>query len=484
MAFCDREKQLIYDGNTVIDNKFILNYLPDAPEKCVAVYMLGLALSNSQGSDNSIETIAQKLDITPDDVMAAYQYWDELDLVTIVNDVPPRIVYKAIKDSASALRKINPSKYKKFSAQVQALFNGGRPINTNEYDAYYQFLEDTTFEQDALLAVIKYCIELKGNTIKYQYILAVARNEIAKGATTLATVTEHLNCQQKYDDDLKLVFKQMSANRKIDHSDREMYDKWVRELGFTQDVIVNVASTCKNGGMSKLDSLLCEYYKRGALSVKEIEAYTAQKTYLYELAKNINKSIGVYYQNVEMVIDEYVSVWLNKGFDDETLLAIAKYCFKSGIRTLNGLNDTIDKLYKNGITTLQSLHNYILAIAEKDESIKNILTVCGLDRRVTANDRLLFKTWTETWSMPYDIIVYVAEKAAGTNSPMSYINRILSDYKQAGITTVEQAQTYAYAVKQTTATKSAKVNGKDIEKHQYTDDEINALFTTLNDTED
>ena len=80
MAFCNKEKQLVSDGYTVIDNKFFLNYLPDAPDKCVAVYLLGLALSNSEGSDNSIETIAQKLGITTDDVMTAYQYWDELDL--------------------------------------------------------------------------------------------------------------------------------------------------------------------------------------------------------------------------------------------------------------------------------------------------------------------------------------------------------------------------------------------------------------------
>lgn len=78
----------------------------------------------------------------------------------------------------------------------------------------------------------------------------------------------------------------------------------MREFGFTQDVIVNVAKNCKNGGMAKLDALLCEYYKRGATSLPEIEAYSAQKARLYELAKNINKAIGVYYQSVDGIIDE------------------------------------------------------------------------------------------------------------------------------------------------------------------------------------
>lgn len=483
MAFCDKEKQLVSDSYTVIDNKFFLNYLPDAPEKCVAVYLLGLALSESRGDDNSIEAIAQKLAITPDDVIAAYQYWDELGLVTISYSAPLHVTYNAIKDSTNALRKISPSKYKKFSQQLQELFAGGRQINTSEYDAYYQFLEDTAFEQEALLAVIKYCIELKGKSINYHYILTVARNEMHKGATTLAVVAEHLNCQQKYDEDLKLVFKELGSNRKFEHLDREMYDKWVREFGFTQDVIVNVAKNCKNGGMSKLDSLLCEYYKRGAISLPEIEAYSSQKTRLYDLTKSINKAIGVYYQSVDSIIDEYVAGWLNKGFDDETLLEIAKYCFKSGVRTLNGLADVVDKLYKNGITTLPSLHGYIDAIAETDKHIKNILTKCALARRVSANDRVLFKTWTQAWQLPYDVICYAAEKTAGSNGPMAYLNRILSDYKQNGITTVEQAKVHKSASAQSTATK-VLIGGRDMDRRLYTDEELNALFTVLDETED
>ena len=43
MGFCDREKQLMTEGVTCIDNRFILNYVPDAHGKCVAVYLLGPA---------------------------------------------------------------------------------------------------------------------------------------------------------------------------------------------------------------------------------------------------------------------------------------------------------------------------------------------------------------------------------------------------------------------------------------------------------
>ena len=212
MAFCIKEKQLIDGGVTAVDNKFILNYLPDAPDKCVAVYLLGLALADTDGTDNCVETLAQKLGITAEEVMAAYLYWDELGLVHITTDNPPRVLYLNVRDSASLVKKLKPGKYRNFNKEMQAAFEG-RMINPNDFFAYYEFLESTTFEPEALVAVAKYCAALKGNDVNYRYVLTVARNLMYKGVTTLAVVQDNLNSQQKYDEDLKLVFKALGISR-------------------------------------------------------------------------------------------------------------------------------------------------------------------------------------------------------------------------------------------------------------------------------
>lgn len=482
MAFCDKEKQLIDSGYTCIDNKFILNYLADAPDVRSAVYLMGLTLCESSGDDNSRATIAQKLGISEDDVMSAYYYWQELGLVHITGETPPRVIYLNVDKSTSALKKIKPGKYTKFSQEMQRIIEG-RMLTVNEYNEYYMFLEDTTFEPEALLAVAKYCVELKGNNINYHYILTVARNQLTKGATTLLAVQDNLNSQQKYDDDLKLVFKALGTNRKIDHDDRELYEKWTKEFGFTLETVIAVAKKCKKGGMTALDGRLSEYYKKGALSVVEIDNYDKEKTQLYDLARDINKCIGVYYQSLDAIVDEYVTNWVRKGFDEQTLIAIAKYCFRSGIRTLAGLASIIEKLYKNGVTTLTSLEQYLAQVSAKDENILAILKTAGLDRRVTNNDRALYRTWTEIWSMPQDVILVVAEKSAGTTTPTAYINRVLADYKQKGITTVEQAQSYQPQQTIQPTQKTAIIGQRDIERREYTDQQLNAMFTALDDEE-
>ena len=484
MTFCNKEKQLIDSGTTAVDNSFLLNYMTDAPDVRSAVYLLGLALSDSNGTDNSCETIANKLSNSCDDVMTAFLYWEEMGLVAISNDTPPSVTYLSARGGVDSLKKIKPSKYAKFSKDIQAVIEG-RLITVNEFNEYYNFLESTTFDPSALVAVAKYCVELKGGSIAYQYVLTVARNQLLRGATTLEAVTDRLNSQQKYDGDLKLVFKAMGSNRKFEHADREAYEKWTKEFGFTLDTIVAVAKTCKTGGLTKLDGKLTEYYKRGALSVKEIEAYEQEKTRLYDLARAINKTIGVYYQSLDSIVDEYITNWLRRGYDDETLLEIAKYCFRSGIRTLHGLASVIDKLYKNGVTSQGTLEAYLAQLAGVDERIQTILVKCGLDRKTTGSDRQLYKTWTQAWGMPQDVIEFVAEKAAGTNAPMAYVNRVLSDYKQQGVFDLAAATQYKLnnTAQATTAT-TAYIGGKDMERRQYTDDEISALFTALDETED
>ena len=484
MAFCDKEKQFIDSGFTTVDNKFIFNYLPDAADIRASIYLFGLALSGSDGDDNSCETIARKFNITCQDVIGAFQYWEELGLVHIVNSSPKRVIYLALEGATTALKKIKPGKYTKFSRDMQDMLSG-RMITVNEYNEYYMFLENTTFEPAALVAVTRYCVELHGNDISYAYILTVARNQLKKGATTLAAVNDNLMSQQKYDSELQLVFKVMQLrSHHVTYSDRENYEKWSKVYGFSGDVILYVAKKCKSGGMIRLDNQLSQYYRNGVFTEKEIDNFEQEKAHLYDLAQAINRAIGVYYQSLDAEIEEYIVKWLRKGYDDETLLAIAKYCFTSGTRTLNGLDAVVDKLYKKGVTNLTSLDAYLVTLSNTDKTIQQILHKCGLVRRTISGDRVLFRTWTEDWNLSLDVICYAAELSVGATNPLTYLNRILSDYKQNSITTVEQARAHKQpSTTRATTTTTAFIGGRDMERRQYTDDEINALFTELTEDE-
>ncbi len=475
MAFCVKDKQLFTNGQTLVDNKFLLNYLCDAPDIAMKVYLLGLALASNPG-DNCIADISIKLSLSEQEVIEAYYYWQEQGLVYLTPSTPPQVVYTHADNSAT-LKKIKPSKYRNFSLELQRILSG-RMITTSEYNEYYMFLENNLFQPEALLAVVQYCTELKGNDIKYQYILTVAHNQLRKGATTLEAVASNLACNSKYDSDIALISKALGMRGKVDHEQREYLDKWCKDMGYTLDTLVQIAKSHKGANYAKLDRLIQEYYTNGALSTVEISHYIEHKTMLYDVAKLVTKSIGVYYQNLDIVVEEYISKWIYRGYDQDTLAMLSKYCFRSGIRTLAGLDNTINKMYKLGLTTTASIDNYLTQMLATDKQIAQILSNVGLDRHVNSTDRSQWRTWTTQWNIPVELIQYASTKCGGTTGPMQYLNKILSNYKANNITTIAQAETVG---KVASTTVSSNKHG--YSQHEYTDQELSALFTDLDTVE-
>ncbi|MBO5888763.1 MAG: hypothetical protein J6Q58_01325 [Clostridia bacterium] len=63
MSFCSYSKETQNLSKTMLDNVFISNYLPDAPENAVKVYVYGLYLCQNS-NDITIENLAESLSLS------------------------------------------------------------------------------------------------------------------------------------------------------------------------------------------------------------------------------------------------------------------------------------------------------------------------------------------------------------------------------------------------------------------------------------
>lgn len=106
------------------------------------------------------------------------------------------------------------------------------------------------------------------------------------------------------------------------------------------------AKSMKRGSMKKLDEFIGELYSRKVFSKQEIESYADTKKKLYELAVKINKALGVYYETLDAVVDNYTAPWTAFGFDEESLLFIANYCFKKRKNTLENMDEIVKFFHK------------------------------------------------------------------------------------------------------------------------------------------
>lgn len=466
-------RELTENEKIRIDNAFITDFMPFAPENYVKVYLYGLTLAYYGGDVDAEAEIANKLNIEPGLVVEAFSYWSSAGIVNLLSTSPVTVEYLAINKSTLALRKFSKTKYKDFNDQLHAMLPS-RNILPNEYNEYYSIMEAMHIEPEAMLAIIAYCIRLKGADVGYPYILAVARNLARQGCLTYDRVNEQLSEFDLYDKDVAAVLHALGSKKSAAIEDKRMYAKWTKTLGFPPETVVKVAKTVKKGGMDRLDALLVKYYENHLFTIEEIDEFNRNRDRLYSLTREINKRIGVYYEQLDFIIETYVTKWLGYGFNDDTLLTIAEYCFKCNIRTLEGYNATVEKFYKQGLLSPDDIGAFLGEAVRRDAEIREVLEKAGVSRPVTSRDRDSYRTWTYSWKMDRDTVLYAASLAAGNTSPVSYMNVLLGAWHNAGVTTLGDAKKYgtdrAAATRETAATVTKT----------YTSEQLNAMFDSLN----
>lgn len=485
MSFCSFSSKLAMEGYTVIDNTFINEFLPQATGDDVRIYLFCLNMCNNPNvEDNSLDTICKILSITQEQIKNSFAYWQEMGLVQIVSQNPYEIKFLPARTHSGSNKLRKPEKYEDFNEQMNGVITG-RMITPTEFNEYYSLIEVYHFEPEAVVLIAKYCTMLKSNAIGYPYILAVARDFAREGIKTVEAVEQKFLEQEQSSMEIKQILTALGLKREADIDERNLYLKWINSFGFTQGTIVEIAKLQKRkGGFIKLDELLTKFYEQKLFTIEEINNYSRKRDELFETAKNVCKTLGVYYQDYENVVDTYIADWSNKGYEKDALYFISNYCFKQSTRTLEGMNIVVSKFFKLGLISLESIEQYILAIIENDEQIKIILETLGLVRSVSSYDRDMYKTWLEDWNYNTEQILKVANFAKSRFSNISYINRILSTMNSMKLKTDAEIDKYLEGINYSkSSTQNSTTSGQNIISHNYSQEQLSAVYDSLDDIE-
>jgi len=430
-------------GHTVLDNAFILHFLPYADGTAVKVYLYGLMLCNDPlGETNTLPHIADGLDLSPKEVTAAFEYWQSMGLVRIQSHEPLTVQYLSPSRALEPTRTLPKDKYADFLVQLQELFPE-RMMSTNELFVYLQFLEETHMDPQALLMIAKFCVERKGAGLKAPYILTVARNWYRQGCTTLADAEARIQESDSVSDELREVFRALRKKSAPDIDDRQLYVKWTRAWGFSPAAVIRAAKTVKRGGMERLDAVLDGFFRAGVFTVEDIDRYLKTREDTYALCIRINKILGLYYESLDYVVETYTTPWLTLGYSENSLVLLAKYCAMRGVRTLEGMHAVVQKCYADGVVDDQSVAVFLDQYATVERRIVAIIEATGSTRRPTETDRELYRTWTGIWGFDDEVILYAASLSLGKPYPMANMGNLLSRWHAMGLVSLDQVKEVA-----------------------------------------
>ncbi len=463
MPFVSVDEEIAKKSFTDVENKFITKYLPVLEPMAVKVYIYTLYIYQN-GASYTLADLAASLNIDEEQARGYFQYLEEFELVSIISLSPFEVKILDCGNVYGTPKKFKPEKYSDFSKSVQQILSG-RMISTNEFREYFILLEEYGFEQNALLMIISYCVNLHGDNIRFQYIKKVAKSFADEGATTAKKVDEKLSAYTSSTPALIRIYNAAGIKRQPDIDDDKLYKKWTAELGFDEGAIIAAAKNFKAKAPEKLDGALEELYKNKKFDVKEIEDYCKNRNSVYSLTLDIAKSLGVYMQNAAPYVENYVNVWCNYGYSFNALKTLANYCFLNGKNSFQELHDFIAKLYDDGIVADESVNDYLGKLAAEDKFLKNILAACGLTRKVIARDRECLQKW-KSWNFSDEMITEAAKLSSGKANPVAYMNAILSAWKSQGIYSVGAIPSTS---SQAAASPSADDREKraEIERHYY-----------------
>ncbi len=475
MPFSALSKDALINNSTIVDNMFITGFMPNADEIAIKVYLYGLVqCTNKMQSNNTLDSVSLALGVERNQIITAIKYWEDIGAVRITSENPFEFEYIPLKTIASKPRKYNRDKYTEFISQIENMILS-HTLTPNELIKYVEVVEDYKISTEAMVLIAKYCVDSKGQNIHTNYILAVAKAWANEGIRTIEQVESKLKEMEAQTENMRMVFLALGLKSTPDFEDKQYFIKWTTSWGYDLESVLYTAKLCKKrGGIKKLDSMLDGFYKLGLFTLADIQKQSEYIEFARNLAININKTIGVYYENIDTVVEQYITDWLEKGYDAKGLKLIATYCFKRNIKTLEGMHHLLNRLYENGVVSTQSLQNYFEKLQQTDVKIKNILHTIGTTRMITNTDRDYYNTWSNIWGMDDEIIDYAAKKSCGKSLSFAYLNSLLATFKENGVKSVEECEKISINPSKidTNSTNSQIIN----DKHIYSKEELDNLF--------
>ena len=433
------DKQFAMFDVTPVENQYILELLPAAKGDYVKVYLYGLMYCYHPEESLSVDQIAHDLNMTAEDVLAAFRYWERKHAVRRVSDRPPQWEYVNIKQLSLAGKDTPDPEYESFSESVYAAFDNVRRLHGSELNTCFEWKEDLKLPTEVIIMLLKHMISVKGKNFKIHDAEKVALKMVDEKITTIEAAEAYFSRDEKTYAEVRAVLKMLGKNYLPSEAQVSLYRKWTDEWHFTPEAIREAVSLTAKGdpSMGYLDGILTSLRTEAGKPQTELKPEqvrrSSQKAQEFRAVLKELGSGEVNARNLELYRQ------MTEMYSLGVILAAARECGHSG----KGPEDVLKLLQswkKKGLESEDQVNEYIQQFHEQTALIREIRKVWGADeRRISTTDRSLVSKWQNELGFSPEMILQTAQFASEAKMPMAYLDSILTGYQQKGIFTPEAA---------------------------------------------
>lgn len=218
------------------------------------------------------------------------------------------------------------------------------------------------------------------------------------------------------------------------------------ELGCSASELAHVVASLRKKGLLEGEKKLAPSVAAKNLSGEEMAEVIESDESLKALIEECSALYGKVFTPTD--ISKIVSLKTSLGLDCETILLHFFYNFEKlsavGKKlTVSYVEKCAYTLYNQGIKTSEALQRHIKECERRNSNKYKLSRLFGIgDRTFTKKEKAFFEKWLNEWEMSFELIEAAYEIAVDNTGKISYeyISKILSDWHDSGITTVEQAE--------------------------------------------
>ncbi|MCM1162426.1 MAG: DnaD domain protein [Roseburia sp.] len=292
-----------YSDATVISNCFIDDYMKDANDAQLKIYLYLIRMM-SANLPTSISDIADKFNLTERDIIRALKYWEEKKLLILdynesshisgihiqdLDKMPKGEIVPLARKVAPAPAKVEKKameKPKYTPSQLRAFKDDEvfseiifiaeqyleKTLSTSEINSIVFFYDTLGFSQELIDYLIEYCVGHGHKSM--HYIDKVAMNWAEENITTVRQAKLRSN---KYDKLVYGIMKALGKQSSPTQAEADYITKWNKEYGFDKELILTacekaVLAVDKNR-FQYTDGILNKWLKAGVHSKAQAAAF-------------------------------------------------------------------------------------------------------------------------------------------------------------------------------------------------------------------
>lgn len=168
-------------------------------------------------------------------------------------------------------------------------------------------------------------------------------------------------------------------------------------------------------------------------------------------AKAIDTINTLYFQGV-MSPSWYtdITLWFDKyKFDEQVMLALFKYCFDRSALHRNYIQVVANAWYQSNIKSFNDLDSYYKKQEKLSNFEKKIAKKLGISRQLTEYEKAFIEKWVIDYNYDLSIIEIALKKTTSKSNPsFDYINKLLTDWNDRNLRTVESIEKFLHSFKQ------------------------------------